>query len=363
MNRFTIMTVAIIATWAASAAQAADPAQVPANSQALNSFSGSLSPQQRGAAISKFVNTWGPYVEQTYGVDVHTWAQRMVPSFAQGDATNIQKALTRTTFEGAMAALDGAGHRLSDDQVITSLAVTSMKRTQSNIAVTPEALGELDKDLVFTPITPCRIADTRLAGGPITGNTSRSFGAWGYSSYATWGGSATNCGLLNEHPTSILVNVTAVTPAIAGYATAYSGALASPPFVATINYAGGDVVNGSAVVGINPASSPDYKIYSFANSNYVVDVVGFYDSPHATPLECTTLTGTAVNVPANSYTSATAPACTTGYTQVSLNCDTNNYLLSLSGQSRSSRSCYYNNTDATAHTGTASVDCCRVPGR
>lgn len=36
-------------------------------------------------------------------------------------------------------------------------------------------LGETTNDLVFVPITPCRIIDTRLAGGQIAAGTTRAF--------------------------------------------------------------------------------------------------------------------------------------------------------------------------------------------
>jgi hypothetical protein len=37
----------------------------------------------------------------------------------------------------------------------------------------------------FTPITPCRIVDTRSGGGPLTVNTVRSFYATGTSGFTT----------------------------------------------------------------------------------------------------------------------------------------------------------------------------------
>ncbi len=59
-------------------------------------------------------------------------------------------------------------------------------------------LGSLSTDLVYTPVTPCRIMDTRNPGsisGILAAGTTRSFIAWG-SSYAAQGGAATNCNML-----------------------------------------------------------------------------------------------------------------------------------------------------------------------
>ena len=42
-------------------------------------------------------------------------------------------------------------------------------------------IGSLSSDLVFTPLTPCRIVDTRVAGGTIPALATRGFKAWGTS--------------------------------------------------------------------------------------------------------------------------------------------------------------------------------------
>ena len=55
-------------------------------------------------------------------------------------------------------------------------------------------LGSNNKDLVFTPIDPCRIVDTRLAGGKVLAGTTRSFDVTAVSDYTFQGGAASNCG-------------------------------------------------------------------------------------------------------------------------------------------------------------------------
>lgn len=87
--------------------------------------------------------------------------------------------LKSTISQGAPVTQSGAGLKLSAPQVVA-----------------PQTLGATTSDLVFTPITPCRIVDTRLAGGPIAGNFTRSFFAINTASFAVQGGSATNCGTL-----------------------------------------------------------------------------------------------------------------------------------------------------------------------
>jgi len=335
---------------AANAAGVGSKGATPASGEALTMV---LSPQQRGAAIARFVRRWGPYVEQVYGTDVYTWSQRMVSYFAKGDALNIQRSLRRTTFDGAMAELNGSGNAITDDKVITLLTTSR--------SISAEALGSLTGDLVFTPIRPCRIADTRLAGGPIAADGVRGFFAWGFPSYASWGGSASDCGMLDDHPASVVLNVTAVAPTGAGYATVFSGAIAdaSKPFAASINFTAGAIVNNTVVVNINPALAVDYKIYSKASSNYVVDIVGFYAAPHATALDCVETAATTVMVPSAAYFGILAPDCAAGYVRTSTNCIASFMALGENGDGK----CAARNTNPSDEPLSASAICCRVPGR
>lgn len=317
-------------------------------------FSGTLSPAQRGNAIATFVRKWGGYVASTYGLDVYTWSKRMVPQFATGDAVNIQRALGRTTFEGAMAELDGVGHKLSDDQAITTLATAQ---------VNPTLLGDTSNDMVFTPITPCRIVDTRLAGGPIAASASRGFGVWGFSNYTAQGGSATNCGLYTESPKAAVLNVTVVAPAAAGYATVYPANAASRPNISSINYVAGAVVNNTVITPLGTVGVADMKIYTVAQANYVVDVVGYYDAPHATPLDTQTVTATFA-LAANASGGSFSPSCPTGYALTGGGCgaDAVDSILVRSQPNGSNWWCYLR-AGPTATTGNAWAQCARIPGR
>lgn len=176
-------------------------------------------------------------------------------------------------------------------------------------------LGALSNDLVFTPVAPCRIIDTRsTAAGTIPANSTRSFVAINSSSFTGQGGSSTNCGTLGLSATAVAVNVTAVTPAAAGFATIYPYGTAQP-LASSINYAAGAVVNNALTIQIpNPLSSFDFTIYSAAQSHYVADIVGYYAPPVATALQCQETANTIVSdIPANGGTAnAVAPACPAG---------------------------------------------------
>jgi hypothetical protein len=314
-----------------------------------------LTPSQRGDLTRQLVLKWGSYVQRVHGVPMRTWAERMVPSLVKADSSNFRAALQRDTFEGAMAELTGTGHKVTDDDVISLLAAGGKDGTQT--------LGALANDLVFTPVAPCRILDTRnVAAGAIAANSSRSFVGFGVSSFASQGGSATNCGVNPLAATAVAINLTAVLPATAGYATAYQFG-APQPVASSINYTAGAIVNNALIVQTpNPVSSFDFTVYTFAQSHYVADIVGYFAPPVATALQCVETAKTIVaGIVGGGTANATAPACAAGYTQTATNCETNSWLMPIVYSN--SGTCSARNNDSAPQDLRASRTCCRVPGR
>lgn len=298
---------------------------------------------------------WSVYVQRVYGVPADTWVERMAPSLAKADPTNLRNAMARDTFEGAMAELAGDGARLSDDKVVDVLAASGGNAT-------PQALGALGNDLVYTPVAPCRIIDTRNTGaGAIAGNSSRSFVAINASNFTSQGGSATNCGTLGLNATAVAINLTTVTPAGAGYATAFPFGT-TQPVASSINYTAGAIVNNALIVQIpNPLSSFDLTIYTFAQSHYVADIVGYFAPPVATALQCQNTANTIVQVPASGNNNAVAPFCAAGFTQTATNCEASDWLVPF--VFIKDGVCSARNNSASAQEIRASRTCCRVPGR
>jgi len=320
-------------------------------------------PSQRGSAVRLFVRKWGGYVHTVYDVDVHDWAMRLVPQFAKGDPANIRAALQRETFEGAMAALNGVGHRLSDDRVIAALANLPPGASALKSRIVARALGDVTQDLVYTPVTPCRIVDTRnTVAGAIGENASRSFAAAGEISYAGQGGSASNCAMNTEAPSAVALNVTVVGPAQAGYATVFPFGAARPA-TSSLNYAAGQIANNAIISKIpSPAASFDFTIYSLFQAHYVVDIVGYFDNPRSSPVECVNVMLNVVSVPvggtANLVATTTCPA---GYGPAGLNCESSSWDMPIVSSSGSI--CSAKNKGATSADLRAGLRCCRIPGR
>jgi len=324
---------------------------------------GPSTPAQRAAAVDRFVRRWGDYVRTVYGIEPRAWAMRLVPQFAKGAPANLRQALERETFEGAMAALDGVGHRLSDDRVLTALAQLPPGPLQGKGGTIGKALGDTLRDLVYTPITPCRIVDTRnTLDGAIPSNGSRDFVAAGVSAYTLQGGSANGCGLGSEAPSAVAINVTAVGPTAAGYATVFPYGTTRPT-TASVNYATGAIVNNAIITPIpTPTAARDFTIYTFAQAHYVVDIVGYFDNPRSSPIECDNSFFNTVTIdPGTSgflYATATCPA---GYGRTAVICQgssSNMALTSVGGDF-----CTATNNGTTAATLSAGWRCCRIPGR
>jgi hypothetical protein len=368
INR-TLLLLAIVSTGlSASTAFAAAPGPTGAISKQLNSQSAqaALTPSQRGEMTRQFVRKWGRYVQQVHDIDVRVWSERMVPQFVTVDSDNFRNALKRNTFEGALDTLNGTGHRMSDERIITRLANEQIAKVSGNT----KTLGALSNDLVYTPIQPCRILDTRSsAGGAIPANTTRSFISINSSNFSSQGGSATNCGTMGLAATAVAINLTAVTPTNAGYATAFPFGT-TQPVAASVNYAAGDIVNNALIVQIpNPLSSFDFSVYSFAQSHYVADIVGYFAPPLATAQECIGVGPSTISIAVGNAVTY-APACPTGYRATTPYCwggDASGLYSTGSGLNSNSPGgvtfCSWQNTTSTAQTAYSGTTCCRVPGR
>jgi hypothetical protein len=174
----------------------------------------------------------------------------------------------------------------------------------SDVPVT-NSLGQASQDLVFVPATPCRIIDTRLAGGAFAAGESRSYHIAGSANYAAYGGNAAGCGVpgdLVRNPIDIsglfilsygqkvravALNFVAVTPSGAGNLRAWP-TNQTVPTAATMNYspalpalANGVIVTSCDAFDLtlpyDPCPSGDVTIRADASTTHlVVDVQGYF---------------------------------------------------------------------------------------
>ena len=240
-------------------------------------------------------------------------------------------------------------------------AVLSLLITSANAWA---ELGSADKDMVFTPVAPCRILDTRNTSILSAGET-RGFNAPGVISFQSQGGASGNCNLPKYGLTALVVNFTVVNPSTGGYITAFPADGSPRPLAATVNFNAGDVLGNNATLKISLNSlSYAFNVYTTSSMHLVADVVGYFNIPNISELNCyqTAAAVGAINV-ANSgryLGNATAPSCAVGYSPAGTSCIASSPIVNLTG-------IFGDKCDANHFFNTATITarqrCCRVPGR
>ena len=150
--------------------------------------------------------------------------------------------------------------------------------TTASHRVSLKALGDFGADLTYTPLTPCRIADTRNAGGALTPNSTFTFVGWTNTTFAAQGGAASDCGIPLA-VSALAINVYAVNPTNLGFIKLWPAGLAEPA-VSTVNYEPPTVaIATGTILPVNYASSNAFWAKSPAQVHMVVDVVGYFRNP------------------------------------------------------------------------------------
>lgn len=349
------LALAMALTMVAGTASAAPPASTP--------HRGAHVPRsERGQLAGTIVRTWAGYVQQVYGTAPMTWAHAMAGTFAQADIDNLRRAAKLKTYEAMTATL--LGQQLTDAQAIDKLA-----RADGSPA-TVQSLGSPANDLVYTMITPCRIADTRVAGGKLVAGATRDFiGNNPASNFAVQGGNAgSDCGIPAE-PSAVVMGVTVVGTGGNGYVTVFPYGV-SRPLAASMNYTGvNQILGNEIIVKQTIGGAADFSIYSTNSAHLVIDVVGYFMAPVATALECITIeesntvAGSAFGVVVTGTTS-----CPAGYALMGISCWGSEPTVQVDGSrlpagNNNTWSCRYTNSSSVVRTVFQYARCCRVPGR
>ncbi len=317
----------------------------------------------RGELVHRIVMKWGNHVQEAYRTNVGQWASDMVPVFSRASLDTLKRAANAPSFElmNDTFLVDDQGNTVHTN-LLNAVNADDMGRVPTRL------LGEPTNDLVFVPITPCRIIDTRLAGGQIAANTVRSFDITAVTDYAFQGGDASNCNGAGGAGSfaAAAINFTVVTPTAAGYITAFPF-LATQPLASNVNYVAGDIVANLSIVKLDQgASANELSVYSFAQTHLVADLVGYYINPVLGGIDCQETFSSNITVNANATGTGSSPACATGYTIVSGGCTMSTF----DGRIVSSRSfpnsnthfCAFRNENASAsNLGVVYGRCCKLP--
>lgn len=303
---------------------------------------------ERGQLVHDIVLKWGPHVQEAYRVKISRWATDMRETFAKTPIAKLREAAAATDFDRVNELLNAPS--------------TSNAEAVKVVASAEKALGDAANDLVYVPVTPCRLLDTRVAGGMIAANSTRNVDVTAVSSYAFQGGDDSNCGIGGAGSfAAVALNFTVVSPSAAGYITAFPY-LGTRPLAATVNYTAGDIRGNLAIVRLDQGpSASEMSVYSYAQTHLVADVVGYFINPEPTALQCINTATTNTSVNAGATANSVAPACAAGYTQTATNCQSSTWQMPF--VYFQDGVCSAQNNSASAATLRSSRTCCRVPGR
>ena len=135
-----------------------------------------------------------------------------------------------------------------------------------------------EEDLLYTPVNPCRIVDTRkTSAGIIEADTKRDFRVYG--SVGGQGGNLAGCPSPGGQPLAAHINMVAVTPTGKGNLQAFPvGAGAGAGLSVNYNTIDTNLANAGTVKTVT-GSGPDISVASnFSSAHTVIDVLGYYYS-------------------------------------------------------------------------------------
>ncbi len=256
-------------------------------------------------------------------------------------------------------------------------AGSELKSQAKSGTMTARALGDA-ANLVYTPLEPCRIMDTRSATagsgvqGPIAGNSLKLLPGFvtAGGNWTIYGGAATDCGLKNPPGTfikAVAIVITILSPnfdAFLGVSDANS--LSTTLSTVALNYTHGQGLSTMYIVPQLSSNIIYFAMPTGLSAQLIFDVVGYFVQSDATALQCTTQASAPVAVATASAGTATSPACTAGYTLTGGSCDSTSTSMTLVSHEASGGNttwlCSAFNTGASANL-TATANCCRVPGK
>lgn len=240
--------------------------------------------------------------------------------------------------------------------------------TEGNDQAQPDRLGDPDSDLVFTPLEPCRILDTRQPSprsGQIAGGTSRDFYAFGVDFQSSQGGAAGNCGLTSAAEIdAVVINVAVVSPASAGFLTVWPAG-GERPLASTVNYAANQTVANEIIA---PITIPglDVSIYSHRNAHVIADVVGYFARPQRAGLACSWVVGPDTSIVSGATLNASTAECPANSTLTGGACEHNInevFVLSSTDILGTRWTCRFKNEALGTVSVRAKARCCSTPGR
>jgi hypothetical protein len=184
----------------------------------------------------------------------------------------------------------GAGLSVNYNTIDTNLANAGTVGTSPEISVVSnfssahaviDVLGYYsdEEDLLYTPVTPCRIVDTRKTPTGIIGaSTQRNFHVFGLgSTISAQGGNSTGCLAPMGEPFAAHINLIAVNPSGKGNLQAFPvGAGTGAGLSVNYNTIDTNLANAGTVKTVTGSGADITVASNFSSAHTVIDVLGYY---------------------------------------------------------------------------------------
>jgi PEP-CTERM motif-containing protein len=210
---------------------------------------------------------------------VGEWGDRLARSNAGISAAQLRQILSGLRSDHLQAAsLAGSVEGLRD---VVSGALAHTDAAVSPTLMHTKSLVDIADDLVYMPVVPCRIVDTRSgAGGIFLPTNQRNWLVYSPSGFASQGGSGTNCGI-PVRPVAVMVN-TALANTVGGpeFFTLWPFNKARPN-ASTLTWLGsGQQPANAAIVPLCTSNcTSDFSAYASGQTHAIIDVLGYFERP------------------------------------------------------------------------------------
>jgi hypothetical protein len=212
-------------------------------------------------------------IDQNRPVVIERIVEVFRPAFGVGQEATVRQALAGMRADHLLAAslapsLDGL------------LAVLKSAEASSSVVLAKpvgKVLGDIGKDLVYTPVTPCRLFDTRDSQGGLgtpTPGVRRTYGA--ITPVASQGGPG-GCAAASGAAVA-LIQIGTLTPSGNGLLQGGPQGAASFPN-ALILYQPGDQYGTAVAMPLNPANGQFDLVEQFATADLYGDLLGYFRAP------------------------------------------------------------------------------------
>ena len=222
--------------------------------------------ESRLDVISSLADTWSPADPSAHN--------QFVEGLRLSDSEQLL-ALTRAeSREEVQAILDSKG-RLKNPGGFDARTEVIMAPGDP---VAPEALGETFVDVVYTPVQPCRVADSRSAGGEFAAGETREYYVYGPLVDLDPQGATTDCPAPKGEPVAVAINVTVVpgNAAPGGNIRVYPNDETTPN-ASLVNFRQGVNIANAGIIRTEFSLGPrEIEVFASQPANVILDVLGYY---------------------------------------------------------------------------------------